>query len=99
MAIAVALHTVAIFAIMLPSSLALVDKFKGWLDPLTLVVIPHAILGSLVEILGVYLVVAWVSHRRNVKICLRNKRLMKPTIILWLIELAIGMYVYFLLYV
>jgi uncharacterized membrane protein YozB (DUF420 family) len=99
MAIAVALHTVAIFAIMLPSSLALVDKFEGWLDPLTLVVIPHAILGSLVEILGVYLVIAWVSHRHDVKVCLRNKRLMKPTIILWLIELAIGMYVYFLLYV
>jgi uncharacterized membrane protein YozB (DUF420 family) len=99
MAIVVALHTVAIFAIMLPSMLALGDKLDSWLDPLTLVVIPHAILGSLVEILGVYLVVAWVSHQRDVKVCLRNKRLMKPTIILWLMELAIGMYVYFLLYV
>ncbi len=98
MVIAVALHTVAIFAIMLPSLLALTSSFESSL-PLTLVVLPHAVLGSLVEMLGVYLVLSWATHHRDVKVCFGNKKFMKPTIILWLIEVAIGIYVYILLYV
>ena len=32
-------------------------------------------------------------------VCVGNKRFMKPTIILWLIEIALGTYVHVLLYV
>jgi uncharacterized membrane protein YozB (DUF420 family) len=98
MAIAVALHSISIFAIMLPSLLALTGS---WVNPLAvrLVVLPHAVLGSLVEILGVYLVLTWTLHHREVKVCSRKKKFMKPTLILWLIELVIGICVYILFYV
>lgn len=97
MGIAVALHTFTIFAIMVPSLLALTGSFENLLAEL--VIFSHAVLGSLVELLGLYLVVAWVSHRREVKVCLGNKKFMKPTMILWSLELALGIIVYILLYV
>jgi uncharacterized membrane protein YozB (DUF420 family) len=98
MAIAVTLHTIAIFGIMLPSLFALTSSF-GTSIVRSLAVLPHAILGSLVEILGLYLVLTWALHRREIKVCSENKRFMKPTFILWLLELAIGIYVYIVLYV
>ncbi|MGA2767384.1 MAG: hypothetical protein ABSF24_03600 [Candidatus Bathyarchaeia archaeon] len=97
MGIAVALHTFTIFAIMVPSLLALTGSFENLLAEL--VIFSHAVLGSLVELLGLYLVVAWVSHHQEVKVCLGNKKFMKPTMILWLLELALGIIVYILLYV
>ncbi|MGA3192705.1 MAG: hypothetical protein ABSD73_09375 [Candidatus Bathyarchaeia archaeon] len=99
MGIAVTLHTVLIFAIMVPSFASLVGSFGNLLWPSALAVLSHAVLGSLVELLGLYLVLAWALNRWNVKVCHGNKRFMKPTIILWLIEIALGAYVYILLYV
>jgi hypothetical protein len=98
MAIAVALHSISIFAIMLPSLLALTGS---WVNSFAvpLVVLPHAVLGSLVEILGLYLVLTWALNHREVKVCFGKKKFMKPTLILWLIELVIGICVYILLYV
>lgn len=99
MGIAVTLHTVLIFSIMVPSFASLVGSFGNLFWSSALVILLHAVLGSLVELLGLYLVVAWALNRWNVKVCFGNKRFMKPTIILWLIEIALGMYVYVLLYV
>ncbi|MGB8781152.1 MAG: hypothetical protein WCD81_10955 [Candidatus Bathyarchaeia archaeon] len=99
MGIAVTLHTVLIFSIMVPSFASLVGSFGNLLWSSALVILLHAVLGSLVELLGLYLVLAWALNRWNVKVCFGNKRFMKPTIILWLIEIALGTYVYVLLYV
>ena len=99
MGIAVTLHTILIFAIMVPSLASLVGSLGNLLTTSTLVILSHAVLGSLVEVLGLYLVLAWALNHWNVKVCHGNKRFMKPTIILWLIEIALGTYVYILLYV
>jgi len=58
----------------------------------------HAVLGTLVEILGIYLVLRWVLHRIDTKFCFGRKLLMKITFVLWLAELLLGVYGYFLLY-
>lgn len=97
MGIAVALHTLSIFAIMVPSLLALTGSFENLLAEL--VIFSHAVLGGLVELLGLYLVITWVSHHQEVEVCLGNKKFMKPTMIMWLLELALGIIVYILLYV
>jgi len=99
MGIAVTLHTILIFSIMVPSFASLVVSFGNLLWSSALVILLHAVLGSLVELLGLYLVLGWALNRWNVKVCVGNKRFMKPTIILWLIEIALGTYVYVLLYV
>jgi uncharacterized membrane protein YozB (DUF420 family) len=99
MAIAVILHTVSVFFLMVPSFTASAGLFENLLAPLALVILLHAVLGSLVELLGVYLVLAWVLRRGSLEVCFNNKRVMGPTLALWLIELAFGLYVYILLYV
>jgi len=99
MGIAVTLHTVLIFSIMVPSFASLVGTFGNLPWPSALVILLHAGLGSLVELLGLYLVLAWALNHWNIKVCVGNKRFMNPTIILWLIEIALGTYVYVLLYV
>jgi uncharacterized membrane protein YozB (DUF420 family) len=99
MGIAFALHTVSVFSIMVPSLTTLAGLFENLLTPLTLAVLLHAVLGSLVELLGAYLVISWVFRHGDVKGCFENKKAMKPTIILWFVELAVGVYVYILLYV
>jgi uncharacterized membrane protein YozB (DUF420 family) len=54
--------------------------------------------GSVVEILGVLLVVAWVFNRTRIDNCFKRKHLMEATIILWILELILGLYVYINLY-
>lgn len=98
MGLAVALHTVSIFAVMVPSLIASTGLFANLLNRLALVILPHAILGSLVEILGVYLLGTWALNRGVSKACFKNKMNMRVTIALWVIELVLGVYVYILLY-
>jgi hypothetical protein len=99
MGIAVALHTISIFAIMVPSLAAITGIFENVLSPLAIVILLHAVVGSLVELLGVYLTTAWALGHFGVEVCFRRKRVMDLTLILWLVELALGAYVYILLYV
>jgi uncharacterized membrane protein YozB (DUF420 family) len=98
MGTAIALHTVSIFAIMVPSFVDITHIFGNLVIPVELAIICHAILGSVVEVIGIYLVIFWTLHRWNAKVCLRNKRLMTCTFILWLMELALGILVYIQLY-
>jgi uncharacterized membrane protein YozB (DUF420 family) len=54
-------------------------------------------IGSLMEVIGVWLAASWVSNRVYVEKCFRRKIIMGVTIALWLSELALGMYVYMML--
>jgi len=98
MGIAVGLHTVSILIVMVPSLAASRGLFADLYASLSLVVLSHAILGSLVEILGIYLVGAWAINRKNVKACFKRKTPMRATVFLWLLELIGGAYTYILLY-
>jgi hypothetical protein len=54
--------------------------------------------GSVVEILGVLLVAQWVYNRASVDNCFKRKHLMEATIILWILELILGLFLYVTLY-
>jgi uncharacterized membrane protein YozB (DUF420 family) len=99
MGIAVALHTILIFAVMVPSLMASTGLFANLLNRLALTILPHSVLGSIVEILGIYFLSVWASNRGLSKACFKNKMIMKVTIVLWIAELILGIYVYILLYV
>lgn len=99
MGIAVALHTILIFVAMLPSLMASTGLFANLLNRLALTILPHSILGSIVEILGLYLLSIWASNRRVSKVCFKKKMIMKATIALWAAELFLGVYIYILLYI
>jgi len=99
MGVAVALHTVSILTVMVPSLLISAGLFENWSSNLSIAVASHAALGILVEILGAYLVLVWALHRRDVKPCFKRKSAMRVVLVCWLIELILGAYVYILLYV
>lgn len=94
----IALHTVAIGAIMVPSLLSMGALLRKLLTSFALLTIVHATLGSIVEILGVCLVATWLSNRTNVEKCFKRKNIMRVTIALWLTELILGIFVYMMLY-
>jgi uncharacterized membrane protein YozB (DUF420 family) len=73
--------------------------FADPLNRLALTILPHSVLGSIVEILGIYFLSVWASNRGVSKACFKNKMTMKATIVLWVIELILGIYIYILLYV
>ena len=98
MGIAVALHTTSIFVVMVPSLMASTGLFANLLNRLALTILPHSVLGSIVEILGIYLLSIWASNRGVSKACFKNKMIMKATIALWVVELVLGIYIYVLLY-
>ena len=74
------------------------SRARGPSAGVAFVLLLHTILGSLVEILGVYLVGTWAANRANVQACSKRKRAMQVTLLLWLVELLLGVYAYVLLY-
>jgi uncharacterized membrane protein YozB (DUF420 family) len=94
----ISLHTVAIFAIMVPSLLSLRGLLKNLLTRFSLITLTHAAAGSLVEIMGIWLIVSWLTDTVHVEKCVKRKNIMRVTIALWLLEFVLGVYIYMMLY-
>ncbi|MDH5461553.1 MAG: hypothetical protein OEZ29_03485 [Candidatus Bathyarchaeota archaeon] len=98
MAIALVLNTISIAVVMIPS----LQGFRGVLSmPFTrpaFIIVVHAAAGTLVELLGVWLVGTWAFQYPDIKACAKKRSIMLATIFLWLVELLLGIYVYIMLY-
>lgn len=91
-------HSLTIVIIMIPS----LQGFRGlfstpFLYP-ALVVFAHSILGILIEIFGLWIFGLWRFRRQDIRSCAKHKKFMQITLILWIMELVLGVYVYVLLY-
>jgi uncharacterized membrane protein YozB (DUF420 family) len=99
MAVALTLNAASLATIMLPSLLlGLGFVVANPENPLSIIAILHAGLGTVSLFLGIYLVMTWRFSKPLVA-CLKNRRLMKPTIILWTTTAIIGILLYLELYV
>jgi uncharacterized membrane protein YozB (DUF420 family) len=98
MGIAIALNTISVLLIMVPSLLSKQILLEDLTTRFALVTVSHAILGSITEILGIYLLAKWIMNRHDLKTCFRNKRTMRVTFFLWAVELITGVYIYTMLY-
>ena len=98
MGIAVALNMVSMVVVMIPALLGFGGLFSMPLTRPALVVVTHAIMGTLVEILGIWIVGTWVFSHHEIKACGKKKNVMRATTLLWLIELFLGIYIYIMLY-
>jgi len=98
MGIAVALNTVSVAVVMMPSLLSFGDLFSIPFTRPAWVAIIHAITGSLVETLGIWVVGTWAFRPHEIKACAKKRNIMRATILLWLVELFLGIYVYIMLY-
>ncbi len=96
---AVVLHLAMVFAIMIPSFvLAIVPSFivpnvYGLTSVVTLIML---VTGAVAVSLGVWLVASWRLH--GLKGCLKKKRSMLWTTILWVVSLFFGIILYVILY-
>ena len=94
----ISLHTIAIFAIMVPSLLSLRGLLKNLLTRFSLITLTHAAAGGLVEIMGIWLIVSWLTDTVHAEKCAKRKNIMRVTIALWLVEFVLGIYLYMMLY-
>jgi hypothetical protein len=94
--IALVLHTILIFLIMIPtfsnglpdiSSLPLLYAVNVW---------SHAILGTLAEVIGFIIVGFWLSKPISNMRCVRVRKWMMPLFIIWAISLVNGALIHIL---
>jgi uncharacterized membrane protein YozB (DUF420 family) len=98
MLVAVVLNAVSFLLVMGPSLLSLGETVLARAsDKLSVVIIAHASLGALAEVLGIWIVGSW-RLRSGTEHCVRTKRLMLATFVVWLAALSLGVLLYTLLY-
>ena len=102
MLVAVVLNAVSFLLVMGPSLLgSLLDRFGFFArDPLgefSIVTAIHVALGTVAEILGIWIVSSWHLSSSFNK-CSRRKKVMRATLILWTTALVLGVLLYFLKY-
>jgi len=99
MGIAVILHLISLFAVMLPSFNKNYEYFRTATSELGVQTIwIHAVPGAIALILGIVLVAAWALRPSNIASCSRRKRIMDITTLLWLISLVFGIASYMVFY-
>ena len=100
MAVALILHLITIFAIMIPSFVyAVVPSYivPFPLELISIIGLLHGIAGITVMILGIWLVVAW-HFKKEVTGCFKRKSIMRVTIVAWISALILGFVLYMLFY-
>jgi hypothetical protein len=100
MAVALVLHLIMIFALMIPSfayALVPIHIIPFPLQLISIIGLLHGIAGILVIILGSWLVAAW-HFSKEVTGCFKRKSIMRVTIAAWISTLILGIVLYLLFY-
>ena len=99
MGVAVVLHLLSFLLAMGPSFL---DGFEFFITDTSLVGVQtmwvHAVTGAIALVLGIVIVLAWIVRVSDIAACIRRKRLMDVTVLLWLISLVFGIATYLIFY-
>ena len=91
MLIAVALHTTSILAVMIPSFAAIGSANLA--ATISSIAYIHGITGILAEIFGVLIIASW-RLRTSLQYCAPKKKLMRLTLVFWIIALFLGILLY-----
>jgi hypothetical protein len=98
MLVAVILNALSYFLIMGPTVLSMrVFIVSNALDRLSVVTVVHVVFGTTAETLAVAIVAFW-HLRRSTQGCVRKRKLMKVTLVLWVLALLWGILLYFVTY-
>jgi uncharacterized membrane protein YozB (DUF420 family) len=92
--IALVMNTVSFLLVMLPSLMNKeIFRTQSVFTPFYSVTLAHAVLGAIAEILAVWLVASWhlQSSTRN---CVRKRKVMDMTLVLWILALLLGILLY-----
>lgn len=100
MAVAVTLHTITILLVMVPSFITNSGTFlMSVFSPMVFVTWIHIFVGTLSEILGIFLIAEWRFRPPPKMTCAKRRQIMKPLFTLWTFSLTLGIafYVYYYL--
>jgi uncharacterized membrane protein YozB (DUF420 family) len=94
---AVILNALSFLLVMMPSLSTLEILKTQPLHWFSLATVAHAGIGALAIVLGAWIVASWHLQPSN-KNCIRKKKLMRFTLILWMIAFLLGFVLYAILY-
>jgi hypothetical protein len=94
--LALILHTLLIFIVMIPSFGNGLGDLGGLSFPYSFTVWSHVVLGTAAEVLGVLVVGFWVSKPLSNMACARVKKLMLPLFVIWTLAVVNGALVHIL---
>jgi uncharacterized membrane protein YozB (DUF420 family) len=97
MLVGIILNVISFLLVMGPSLLSFDIIRTQPLHEYSLITLTHSAIGSIALILGVIVVASW-HLQSSTKNCVKMKKVMKPTIILWTIALVLGIALYIILY-
>jgi uncharacterized membrane protein YozB (DUF420 family) len=97
MSIAVVLNALSFLLMMLPSLLNMEIVKTEPFRSVSIAAIAHASLGVVAVFLALWLVASW-HFQSSTQNCVRRKKMMRLTLILWLIVLLLGFVLYYFLY-
>ena len=98
MLVAVVLNLVSFALIMLASLLRMEIIMTQPFHAVSIAALVHSAAGLVATVLGIWLVASW-HLQSSMKVCFKNKKLMRVTSALWLAVLLVGFLLYYLLYV
>jgi len=97
MTTSVLLHIITILTVMVPSFTSYSSGALGSgvisIDPDLIITLIHVTLGLIAVALGIWLTASW-HLKTDLQRCFANKKLMKPTLIVWVIAILLGIYLY-----
>jgi uncharacterized membrane protein YozB (DUF420 family) len=100
MLLAVGLHAITIFVVMIPSFIiAFIPEFivKNPEKNISILAVVHGTAGLTAFLLGIWLVASWRLKAEMGK-CFARKKIMRTTIALWITALVLGISIYLYLY-
>jgi len=97
MLVGIILNVISFLLVMGPSLLSFDIIRTQPLHEYSLIASTHSAIGSIALILGAIVVASW-HLQSSTKNCVKMKKVMKPTIILWTIALVLGIALYIILY-
>jgi uncharacterized membrane protein YozB (DUF420 family) len=95
MTTAVLLHIITILTVMIPSFSFLFTSSPGTItiDAIVIISFIHVALGFIAVALGIWLAASW-HLKTDMQRCFANKRIMKPTLALWVTAILLGVIMY-----
>lgn len=96
MTTSVILHLITILFVMIPSfSFFFGGSGTLVIDAIVIISLVHVVLGLVAVTIGIWLVGSW-HFKTDLQRCFSNKKLMKPTLIIWVSANLLGIYLYIL---
>ncbi len=87
---ALALHTVLIFLVMVPTFTNGLGELGGLSVLNSLTVWSHVILGTAAEVLAAIIILTWLFKGPSSMACAKMKKWMTPTLVIWVIGIVNG---------